>query len=113
MQRHAPSTGLIRAEHFRPFVNQNFYLEGPKGAIPVKLVEVRERDDYVGPNRNRRPFSLLFLGPPGVHTSIHLSLNLRHPKMGLIEGAFIGPIMGDVLPQWGHPNQQLWSCTFS
>lgn len=107
------STGLhaLRAEHFRDKIGQTFYLEGDKGALVIQLVEVWEGDEPLFRGTERRPFSLYFRGPPAVRTSGHIMLNLRHQKLGLIEGVFIGPVIGAPPPQWGEG--QLWSADFT
>lgn len=102
---------MLRGEMFRQRVGDTFWIEGPKGALPIKLVKVEEGAAPVFSGTDRCPFTLIFLGPVGVHTDHHLMLNLRHPKMGLIEGVFIGPCTGDIHPTWGQG--QLWSATFT
>lgn len=107
------STSLhaLRAETFRDKIGQLFYLEGPAGALAITLVEVWEGKEPLFRGTERRPFSLYFLGPPSVHARSHVMTNLRHPKLGLIEGIFIGPITGEPPPQFGRG--QLWSADFT
>jgi hypothetical protein len=112
MMETAPtSLYMLRGEMFQRYVGDTFWIEGPKGALPIKLVQVEIGTAPLFHGTERRPFTLLFLGPPGVHNAHHLMLNLRHPKMGLIEGVSIGPCSGNVNPSWGHG--QLWSSTFT
>ncbi|GHD44385.1 hypothetical protein GCM10017083_11740 [Thalassobaculum fulvum] len=107
------STSLyaLRAETFRDKVGQLFYLEGPEGALAITLVRVWEGKEPLFRGTERRPFSLFFLGPPSVRARAHVMTNLRHPRLGLIEGVFIGPVAGEPPPQFGQG--QLWSADFT
>lgn len=106
---------VLRADHFRGHVGEQFYLEGPFGAVRVTLVDVREGAAPLFAGTDRKPFDLTFRGPPGVYTDQHLQLNLRHPKLGLVEGIFIGPMVNDPLigAGLGPNNGQLWSANFT
>ncbi|KXX63534.1 DUF6916 family protein [Marichromatium gracile] len=110
----APSSlYMLRADHFRDKVGHPFQLETLGGALPLTLVEVHEGEAPLFSGSERRPFRLTFLGPPGVlPTACHLMMNLRHATLGLIEGVFIGPNVGDVGRYHDRP-AQLWSATFT
>ena len=107
------STSLyaLRAESFRDQIGKLFFLEGPEGALAITLVRVWEGEEPLFRGTERRPFSLFFLGPPSVQARNHVMTNLRHPKLGLIEGVFIGPVAGEPPPQFGQG--QLWSADFT
>ena len=101
----------LRASHFRPVIGDTFYLEGPKGALVLRLVDVHEGKEPLFSGTTRVPFTLDFMGPPGVYNDAHLMLNLRHPKLGLIEGVGIGPNLGTLDTRWGVG--QLWTVVFN
>lgn len=107
------STSLyaLRADSFSDKIGQLFFIEGPNGALAIQLVEVWEGKEPLFRGTERRPFSLYFMAPPAVHAGGHVRVNLRHPKLGLIEGIYIGPVVGATEPQWGEG--QLWSADFT
>lgn len=109
----ATSTSLfaLRAEHFRDQIGKLFHLETRSGAYPMTLIDVWEGAEPLFSGTERRPFTVRFLGPPAARGQGHAMTNLRHPKLGLIEGVFIGPVVGQVPPQFGRG--QMWAANFT
>lgn len=101
----------LRADVFRDKLGQIFYVEGPNGAIAIRLVKVWEGKEPLFRGSERRPFTLSFLGPPAPPKAGHVQVNLRHHKLGLIEGIFLGPVIGAAPPEWGEG--QLWTADFT
>jgi uncharacterized protein DUF6916 len=73
----------LRLEQFRPCLNQDFDIVFPDGALPVKLIEVKQW----GPDQPahiRQPFTLAFRAgrslrfPQGIY-------KMRHPELGEME----------------------------
>lgn len=106
---------VLKAAHFQSHVGEKFYLEGPFGAVMITLIDVQEGSEPIFAGTDRKPFQLSFRGPPGVYTDHHMQLNLRHPKLGLVEGIFIGPALNDPLigAGLGPNNGQMWCANFT
>lgn len=115
LQTTPTSLHMLKADHFRDKVGHRFSLEGTHGAIAITLVDVWEGPMPLFSGTDRKPFRLTFLGPPGVTTDYHVMLNLRHPKLGLVEGVFIGPVTADLkLPEsFGVTRGQYWCANFN
>lgn len=106
----ATDWSIYRGEHFKPYVGDEFHIEGVNGSLPITLVEVTIQDAPILPNGLRPPFSLLFRCQIPVNIREHELFNIRHAKLGLLENIFIGPIMMPN-PKWGEG--MYWAATFT
>ncbi|MDF1794397.1 MAG: hypothetical protein P1U88_20970 [Thalassobaculaceae bacterium] len=103
---------MLRGDHFYGHVGETFWLETAQGPLQLKLVNVRIGLQPLFSGTERCPFTLTFISPPGDYSSCTGGMmNLRHKKLGLVQGPFIAPCVGDIHPSWG-PGQ-LWSATFT
>jgi hypothetical protein len=81
-------------ETFSPHVGSEFEVAGePEGSGPLVLTAAEPARGPAGRPGERRPFSLLFQGPPGVVLP-QGSYRLEHVALGTLE-IFIVPIGAD------------------
>lgn len=88
-------------EDFRPHVNTTFSIEHQQGGkLDVELMCVDAYPHLTPAFASRTTFALLFADVHGRHLP-NWVYNLRHPKMGLIEGLLVTPI---TVPQYARAN---------
>lgn len=103
---------MLRGEHFCAHVGDLFWLETAQGPLQLRLVHVKVGAQPVFCGTERCPFTLTFISPPGIYPRCSGGMmNLRHARLGLIQGPYIAPCVGDAHPSWG-PGQ-LWAATFT
>ncbi|MCR9072624.1 MAG: hypothetical protein NXI18_12975 [Alphaproteobacteria bacterium] len=103
---------MLRGENFTAYVGDVFWLETVQGPLEMRLVDVKIGAAPLFHGTDRCPFSLLFNSPPGDYSKTEGGMaNLRHKKLGLVQGAYIAPCVADRHPSWG-PGQ-LWAATFT
>lgn len=90
----------LKLEQFQGREGERYRLEGPGGAIELLLVEVQHTKRALHVGATREPFVLLFRGP--LERPLPQNLyNLRDPRLGLIEGIFLGPVTAPASPRFG------------
>lgn len=103
---------MLRGEHFSSFVGETFYMQTVQGELALKLVSVDIGSTPLFSGTERCPFSLLFLSLPGDYSRTEGGImNLRHAKLGMVQGPYIAPCVADHHPSWG-PGQ-LWQAVFT
>lgn len=114
MSAHALPSSLymLRGDHFSPLVGDVFWLETAQGPLQLRLVKVHIGTAPIFSGSERCPFTLTFISPPGDYSACSGGMmNLRHARLGQVQGPFIAPCVADIHPSWG-PGQ-LWSATFT
>ncbi len=81
----------LRVEQFKGREGELYALEGAGGRLELQLVEVKHAARPLHVGATREAFVLLFRGPPERAVPQNL-YNLRDPRLGLIEGIFVGPV---------------------
>jgi hypothetical protein len=95
--RSRKSLAELGHEDFRPHVNTPFTIEHPQGGtLDVELLCVDAYPHLTPAFASRTTFALLFQDVHGRNLP-NWVYNLRHPKMGLIEGVLVTPI---TVPQY-------------
>lgn len=97
-----PAVIELTKEHFQPFVGHTLRVENQMGHIDLRLVQVTGYPNYTLPNALRESFSLL-LRDDHARWIPPLAYNLRHPRIGLIEGVLVTPVMPP--PEYIQPGQ--------
>lgn len=83
---------LTRAD-FSPYLNQTFYI-CPEGMEPFAVELIQAQDStFASPVTKRKPFSLIFRGPPEFYVPQRI-YKIEHDEMGTLE-LFIVPIGPD------------------
>lgn len=83
----------LKISDFSGRVGEEFRLEGPAGAVPLRLVEVVDLGWRENPGPRRSPFSLVFSGPQAPVFPQRI-WPLEHAALGRLE-IFIVPIGPD------------------
>lgn len=83
----------LTGAEFAPYVGQTFAVRlDPAAPIPLELMSVDELGAASAPpGAGRRPFSLLFLGPPGPAYLRQQIYRLEHERLGALE-LFLVPL---------------------